>query len=66
MELSLGCSGRNLENEFYAKADSRNPKPAFLDLVSSAAAIIFSLTQDEVLAGATRCIKRTGLLAAML
>ncbi|MGB6397147.1 MAG: hypothetical protein WBF73_15920 [Bradyrhizobium sp.] len=62
MELSLGCSGRNFKNELYAKADSRKPKPAFLDLVSSAAAIIFSLTKDETLTGATRCIKRMGLL----
>ena len=61
-ELSLGCSGRNFKNELYAKADSRKPKPAFLDLVSSAAAIIFSLTKDETLTGATRCIKRMGLL----
>ena len=61
-ELSLGCSGRNFKNELYAKADSRKPKPAFFDLVSSAAAIIFSLTKDETLTGATRCIKRIGLL----
>jgi hypothetical protein len=61
-ELSLGCSGRNFKNELYAKADGRKPKPAFLDLVGSAAAIIFSLTKDETLTGATRCIKRMGLL----
>jgi hypothetical protein len=61
-EFSLGCSGHNFKNELYAKADSRKPKPAFLELVSSAAAIIFSLTKDETLTGATRCIKRMGLL----
>jgi hypothetical protein len=61
-ELSLGCSGRNFKNELYAKADGRKPKPAFLDLVSSAAAIIFSLTKDETLTGATRCINRMGML----
>ena len=61
-ELSRGCSGRNFKNELYAKADSRKPKPAFFDLVGSAAAIIFSLTKDETLTGATRCIKRMGLL----
>jgi hypothetical protein len=61
-ELSLGCSGRNFKNELYAKADGRKPKPAFLDLVGSAAAIIFSLTKDEILTGATRCFKRMGLL----
>jgi hypothetical protein len=61
-ELSLGCSGRNFENELYAKAPIRKPKPAFLDLVGSAAAIIFSVTKDETLTGATRCINRMGLL----
>jgi hypothetical protein len=61
-ELSLGCSGRKFKNELYAKADGRKPKPAFLDLVSGAAAIIFSVTKDETLTGATRCINRMGLL----
>jgi hypothetical protein len=61
-ELSLGCSGRNFKNELYAKADGRNPKPAFLDLVGSAAAIIFTVPKDNILTGATRCIKRMGLL----
>jgi hypothetical protein len=60
-ELSLGCSGRNFKNELYAKADARKPKPAFLDLVSSAAAIIFSVAKDETLTGTTRCINRMGL-----
>jgi hypothetical protein len=62
IELSLGCSGRNFKNELYAKADSRKPKPAFLDLVGSAAAIIFTLPKDNILAGVTRCINRLGLL----
>jgi hypothetical protein len=61
-ELSLGCSGRNFKNELYAKADGRKPKPAFFDLVGSTAAIIFSVTKDEILTGATRCINRMGLL----
>jgi hypothetical protein len=59
-ELSLGCSGRNFKNELYAKAGSRKPKPALFDLVSSAAAIIFSLTKDETLTGATRCTCQVG------
>jgi hypothetical protein len=62
IELSLGCSGRNFKNELYAKADSRKPKPAFLDLVGSAAAIIFTLPKDNTLTGVTRCIERMGLL----
>src|SRR5450755_1431626 len=61
-ELSLGCSGRNFRNELYAKADGRKPKPAFLDLVGSAAAIIFTVPKDDTLTGTTRCMKRMGLL----
>jgi hypothetical protein len=61
-EISLGCSGRNFKNELYAKADGRKPKPAFLNLVGSAAAIIFTLPKDDALTGATRCIARMGLL----
>jgi hypothetical protein len=61
-ELSLGCSGRNFKNELYAKADGRKPKPAFLNLVGSAAAIIFTLPKDDALTGVTRCITRMGLL----
>jgi hypothetical protein len=61
-ELSLGCSGRNFKNELYAKQDGRKPKPAFLEFVGSAAAIIFTLPKDDALTGATRCMKRMGLL----
>ena len=61
-ELSLGCSGRNFKNELYAKASSRKPNPAFLELVGSAAAIVFTLPKDGVLTGVTRCIRRMGLL----
>ena len=61
-ELSLGCSGSNFKNELYAKADGRKPKPAFLELVGSAAAIIFTLPKDDALTGARRCIGRMGLL----
>jgi hypothetical protein len=61
-ELSLGCRGRNYSNELYAKADSRKPNPEFFALVGSAAAIIFTVPKDDTLTGATRCIKRMGLL----
>ena len=61
-EITLGCAGRTYANQLYAKADSRKPQPAFLDLVASAAAIIFTLPKDEMLKGATRCIKRMGLI----
>ena len=61
-QITLGCSGRNYSNQLYAKSDSRKPKPAFINLVASAAAIIFTLPKDDMLRGATRCIKRMGLL----
>jgi len=60
--ITLGCAGRNYANQLYAKADSRKPQPAFLDLVASAAAIIFTLPKDEMLKGATRCIRQMGLI----
>jgi hypothetical protein len=61
-EMSVGCSGRSFQNELYVKADGRKPKPAFLDFVGSAAAIVFTLPKDDALTGATRCMKRMGLL----
>jgi hypothetical protein len=60
-QITLGCAGRTYANQLYARADSRKPQPAFLDLVASAAAIIFTLPKDDMLKGATRCIKRMGL-----
>ena len=61
-EITLGCASRNVTNQLFAKSDGRKPTPAFLDLVASAAAIIFTLPKDDMLKGATRCIKRMGLL----
>jgi hypothetical protein len=61
-QITLGCAGRNYSNQLYAKSDSRKPKPAFINLVASAAAIIFTLPKDDMLRGTTRCIKRMGLL----
>jgi hypothetical protein len=62
-ELSLGCraQGQAYSNELYAKGD-RKPTPQFYDLVASAAAIIFTLPKDDATTGATRCLKRMGLL----
>jgi hypothetical protein len=60
-QITLGCASRNVSNQLFARADSRKPKPAFLELVASASAIIFTLPKDEMLKGATRCIKRMGL-----
>jgi hypothetical protein len=61
-QLTLGCASRNVTNELFARADSREPKPAFIDLVASAAAIIFTLPKDDMLKGSARCIKRMGFL----
>ena len=61
-EITLGCRGRNFTSELYAKADSRRPKPEFFELVANAGAIIFTIPKPDVLTGATRCIKRMGLL----
>ena len=61
-ELTLGCAGRSYANQLYAKSDSRKPQADFIDLVASAAAIVFTQPKDNMLKGATRCIKRMGLL----
>jgi hypothetical protein len=60
-ELSLGCRGKNYSIELYAKGD-RKPKPEFYQLVSSAAAIIFTVPKDDTTKGASRCLKRMGIL----
>jgi hypothetical protein len=60
-ELSLGCRGRNYSIELFAKGD-RRPKPEFYQLVGSAAAIIFTVPKDDTTTGASRCLKRMGLL----
>ena len=61
-QITLGCASRNLSNQLFAKADGRKPTTAFLDLVASAAAIIFTLPKDDMRRGATRCIKRMGII----
>ena len=59
--LTLGCSSKNFTSQLYAKSDGRKPKPAFLDLVANAAAIIFTLPKDDMQKGARRCIRALGL-----
>jgi hypothetical protein len=61
-QLMLGCPNRKFTNELIAGADSRKPKPAFVDLVARASAIIFTIPKADTLKGVTRCIKRMGLL----
>jgi hypothetical protein len=60
-ELSLGCRGAQYANELYAKTN-RKIKPAFYDLVGSAAAVIFTLPKDDTVTGTSRCLKRLGFL----
>jgi hypothetical protein len=60
-ELSVGCRGNKYSIELYAKGD-RKPKPEFIALVGSMAAIVFTVTKDDTTTGATRCLKRMGLL----
>ena len=61
-QITLGCASRNISNQLFAKSASRKPPPAFLDLVASAAAVIFTLPKDDMLKGSSRCISRLGLL----
>ncbi|WP_018321874.1 hypothetical protein [Bradyrhizobium sp. WSM2793] len=60
-ELSVGCRGDKYSIELYAKGD-RKPTPEFYALVGSMAAIVFTVTKDDTTTGATRCLKRMGLL----
>jgi hypothetical protein len=60
-QITLGCASRNVTNQLFARANSRKPTPAFIELVASGAAIVFTLPKDDMLKGATRCIKRMGL-----
>jgi hypothetical protein len=64
-ELSLGCHGDQYANELYAKTD-RKIKPAFYDLVGSAAAVIFTLPKDDTVTGTSRCLKRLGILRSKI
>ena len=60
-ELSVACRGDKFAIELYAKGD-RKPKPEFISLVGSMAALVFSVTKEDTTTGASRCLKRMGLL----
>lgn len=60
-ELSVACRGDKYSIELYAKGD-RKPKPEFISLVGAMAAIVFTVTKDDTSTGASRCLKRMGLL----
>ncbi|MBV9564383.1 MAG: hypothetical protein JOY90_28675 [Bradyrhizobium sp.] len=61
--LTLGCAAKNYANQLYARTD-RKPKPAYLDLVAGAAAIIFTLPKDSMLTGVKRCMGKLNLFRA--
>jgi hypothetical protein len=61
-QLRLGCASRNVTNELLATSEARKPKPEFLNLVAKASAVIFTVPLDDTLKGATRCVKRMGIL----
>ena len=61
-QVRLGCAGRNVSNEFYAAADSRKPSPAFMNMIASGAAIVFTIPKPDTQKGAKRCFGRLGLL----
>ena len=60
-ELSVACKGDKFAIELYAKGD-RKPRPEFIALVGAMAAIVFTVTKDDTTTGASRCLKRMGLL----
>lgn len=61
-QLRLGCASRKVSNELLATSDARKPKAEFINLVAQASALIFTVTVDDTLKGATRCIRRMGIL----
>jgi hypothetical protein len=61
-EITLGCASRNLTNQLFARSENRKPTPAFVELVASAAAIVFTLPKDDMRKGATRCLNRMGII----
>lgn len=60
-EFTLGCAGRSYSNQLYARANSRKPSAAFIDLVASATAVIFTLPKEDMLKGTRRCLRQLGL-----
>jgi hypothetical protein len=61
-QLRLGCANRKVSNELLATSETRKPKSEFISLLAKASAVIFTVPLDDTLKGATRCIKRMGIL----
>ena len=60
-ELSVACKGDKFSIELYAKGD-RKPSQDFINLVGAMAAIVFTVTKDDTTTGASRCLKRMGVI----
>ena len=60
-ELSVACRGDKYSIELYAKGE-RKPSQDFINLVGAMAAIVFTVTKDDTTTGASRCLKRMGIL----
>src|SRR3954469_7476716 len=60
-ELSVACKGDKFSIELYGKGD-RKPSQDFINLMGAMAAIVFTVTKDDTTTGASRCLKRMGLL----
>ena len=60
-ELSVACKGDKFSIELYVKGD-RKPSQDFINLVGAMAALVFTVTKDDTTTGASRCLKRMGLL----
>lgn len=61
-QLRLGCPSRTTANELFALSPTRKPAPAFVDLLASAGAIVFTIPRQDTRTGTTRCLGRMGLL----
>ncbi|MBX9709561.1 MAG: hypothetical protein K2X60_00840 [Xanthobacteraceae bacterium] len=59
---SLGCSSRNKLAEFYAASSARKPPQAFIEMVATASAVVFTIPKDDALNGAKRCLGRLGFI----
>ncbi|MBN9600071.1 MAG: hypothetical protein J0G28_10425 [Afipia sp.] len=61
-QASLGCSSRNRQADFFAASPARKPPAAFVEMVATAAAVIFTIPRKDALRGANRCFERIGIL----
>ena len=61
-QASLGCSSKNATNSMTASTDKKKPTDAYYDFIAQAAALVFTITKDDTLRGAKRCVSRTNIL----